>query len=433
MKIRLLATFLFLSTVGCGAAPGYEAYFSEPSPQSATRSFRVQLEPYGEWIAHAELGEVFCPAEPNYQPYYAGTWVEKNGAYEWVSDEPIAWAVYHYGRWAHLGGAEVQIEVRTEQGQRISPWCWQPGDDWAASWVEFRVDERFDTIGWAPLPPAGWDIVARDFRYVDVEDFFSNDLPGCYYDAPAVRRVSRRTVRVHTRRLRREHERRRRVRVASRRRATPDRVALNRVPRRVPTPPVSAPLRPSRPSVSVDQTIARPNLVLRGQRRPARVRPPVARPQPRVRPPVVQRARPTPPVQRPPVARPAAPRARPSAPVVPQRARVRTRSHLDHPMTGRTAIPARRVRSPSTTPRAHAPSSPMFTPPAVSNRSSRSSRGRSSSSSRSSRAERSSSSSSMSRSRRESPAVRVNVPSATRSVRPSSSSRSSSRRSVRVR
>ncbi len=428
------ASFLLLITSGCGAAPGYEEYFGESHAQG-TPAFHEALDPYGEWITHAELGELFCPADPNYQPYYAGTWQEKHGVYEWVSEEPIAWAVYHYGRWANLGGSEIQVQVRTESGQAISSWCWQPGNEWAASWVEFRVDERFDVVGWAPMAPVGWDVPFAGFRYVDIEDFFADDLVACYYEPREIRRISRRSVRVRPSRLRREHERRRRIRVTSRRRARPDPVALNVRRQRVPTPPVSAPLRDSRPSTSVFQS-SRPRVAV-----PAGTATPFAadvRQTPAARPEVVRRRAPrraAPPAHNR-VSRRAVPRAAPVQRTVPRAApqrarRVRARSHLDHPMTRPNSIPARRRAAPRrATP--SRPSAPVAAPRVHSRQVQqpqpvqRPQRTRSSSSSSSSTSSSSSSSS------RSSTRATTRVSSPIRAVVPSSSS-SSRRTRVRVR
>ena len=55
-----------------------------------------------------------------------------------MSDEPFAWAVYHYGRWGY--------------DQDIG-WFWVPGTVWAPAWVSWRRSN--DVVGWAPLPPEG--------------------------------------------------------------------------------------------------------------------------------------------------------------------------------------------------------------------------------------------------------------------------------------
>ena len=54
----------------------------------------------------------------------------------WVSDEPWAWATYHYGRWDY---------------DSYYGWVWVPDTEWGPSWVEWREGDEY--VGWAPLPP----------------------------------------------------------------------------------------------------------------------------------------------------------------------------------------------------------------------------------------------------------------------------------------
>ena len=90
-----------------------------------------------------------------------------------ASDEPWAWATYHYGRWA-----------RVHSG---CGWAWIPGKVWAGSWVSWRSGG--DTIGWAPLPPeAGcelgvgistwadheYDIGPDYYTFISIRDFGSD-------------------------------------------------------------------------------------------------------------------------------------------------------------------------------------------------------------------------------------------------------------------
>ena len=90
-----------------------------------------------------------------------------------ASDEPWAWATYHYGRWA-----------RVHSG---CGWAWIPGKVWAGSWVSWRSGG--DTIGWAPLPPeAGcelgvgistwadheYDIGPDYYNFINIRDFGSD-------------------------------------------------------------------------------------------------------------------------------------------------------------------------------------------------------------------------------------------------------------------
>ena len=82
----------------------------------------------------------------------------------------IAWAVYHYGRWAF----EPQMG-----------WYWVPGRVWAPAWVSWRRSN--DYVGWAPLPPEGdglsisvsistYEPPRSHWHFVPVRKFASRDL-----------------------------------------------------------------------------------------------------------------------------------------------------------------------------------------------------------------------------------------------------------------
>jgi hypothetical protein len=80
----------------------------------------------------------------------------------WLSDEPFAWAVYHYGRWA----------FDPEIG-----WYWIPGRRWAPAWVVWSHTD--DEIAWAPLP--------ADFDDDDIGVSISvSSLPVYYWQAVPV-------------------------------------------------------------------------------------------------------------------------------------------------------------------------------------------------------------------------------------------------------
>jgi hypothetical protein len=72
----------------------------------------------------------------------------------WVSEEPWAWACYHYGSW---------------QFDPYYGWVWIPGTEWAPAWVTWR--ESNDYIGWAPCGPRGTVLPASLFVFVDTGHF----------------------------------------------------------------------------------------------------------------------------------------------------------------------------------------------------------------------------------------------------------------------
>jgi hypothetical protein len=113
--------------------------FPRPSPSMA--DFQESLNPYGQWIETPEYGLVWRPAaaDDGFRPYYAGRWAWTNAGWYWVSDEPYGWAVYHYGRWAYMGGLG---------------WAWLPGRVWAPAWVSWRWGQGY--AAWCPLGPRGY-------------------------------------------------------------------------------------------------------------------------------------------------------------------------------------------------------------------------------------------------------------------------------------
>jgi hypothetical protein len=117
-----------------------------PSGQpAATAGFSVtfgvfysSLAPHGEWIPVD--GGVFAWRPVNvdgaWRPYGTGQWLWTDDGWYWDSDEPWAWATYHYGRWYY---------------DDYYGWLWLPGYDWSPAWVEWRYGG--DYVGWAPLGP----------------------------------------------------------------------------------------------------------------------------------------------------------------------------------------------------------------------------------------------------------------------------------------
>jgi hypothetical protein len=102
----------------------------------------------GNWIEVEGYGYCWQPDvsvnSSSWRPYADGYWAYTDDGWTWISYEDFGWATYHYGRWARL----------TDYG-----WVWVPGADleWGPAWVSWRTGG--DYIGWAPLPPAGPEIV----------------------------------------------------------------------------------------------------------------------------------------------------------------------------------------------------------------------------------------------------------------------------------
>ena len=109
------------------------------APAQATADFGVfysSLSPHGEWIAVDGGTYAWRPVgvAADWRPYYDGQWVWTDEGWYWSSEEPWAWAAYHYGRWYN---------------DDYYGWVWVPGYEWAPAWVEWRYGGNY--VGWAPL------------------------------------------------------------------------------------------------------------------------------------------------------------------------------------------------------------------------------------------------------------------------------------------
>ncbi len=100
--------------------------------------FYSSLGSQGEWISVDAGVYAWRPRDVamGWRPYWFGRWAWTSDGWYWDSDEPWAWATYHYGRWYY---------------DDYYGWIWIPGYEWAPAWVEWRYGG--DYIGWAPLGP----------------------------------------------------------------------------------------------------------------------------------------------------------------------------------------------------------------------------------------------------------------------------------------
>jgi len=105
----------------------------------AQSDFYEPLTPYGRWEVVGSYGRCWIPArvEADWRPYSQGYWQRTEAGWYWVSDEPWAWATYHYGRW----------DLSPQFG-----WYWVPQTQWAPAWVSWHSGGGY--IGWAPLYPS---------------------------------------------------------------------------------------------------------------------------------------------------------------------------------------------------------------------------------------------------------------------------------------
>ena len=120
--------------------PSVSIGISAPVVEIRTESdFYEPLAPEGEWVVVGSYGRCWRPShvESDWRPYCNGHWERTDAGWYWVSDEPWAWATYHYGRWDY-----------TEQ----YGWYWMPQTQWAPAWVSWHEGGGY--VGWAPLQPS---------------------------------------------------------------------------------------------------------------------------------------------------------------------------------------------------------------------------------------------------------------------------------------
>jgi hypothetical protein len=130
---------------------------------NAATDFYEPLAPAGAWVVVGSYGRCWHPAGVvvGWRPYCDGTWVWTDCGWYWQSDEPWAWACYHYGSWIY--------------DSRYG-WVWVPGVEWAPAWVYWRMGGGY--IGWAPCTPRGEVAIAGAFVFVDENRFHERHRPG---------------------------------------------------------------------------------------------------------------------------------------------------------------------------------------------------------------------------------------------------------------
>ncbi len=132
---------VLLGYTTCGQ-PSVSVGVSVPLPSVEIRAesdFYEPLAPQGDWVVIGSYGRCWRPGHVarDWRPYCNGNWQRTDAGWYWVSDEPWAWATYHYGRWDY-----------TSQ----SGWYWVPQTQWAPAWVSWHEGGGY--VGWAPLQPS---------------------------------------------------------------------------------------------------------------------------------------------------------------------------------------------------------------------------------------------------------------------------------------
>jgi hypothetical protein len=117
------------------------AYQTAPGYGAPGISFYDLMGDYGSWGSVDPFGRVWRPyASRSWRPYTYGHWIYTQYGPMWQGYEPWAWVGYHYGDWIFVG----------QYG-----WVWVPGYVWHPGRVAWA--RSYDSIGWMPLPPAGYD------------------------------------------------------------------------------------------------------------------------------------------------------------------------------------------------------------------------------------------------------------------------------------
>lgn len=118
------------------------AYQTNQGYASPQINFHDVMGQYGFWVSVAPFGQVWRPyASNDWRPYTYGHWISNQQYGQmWEGYEPWAWAGYHYGNWVY---------------ERNYGWVWIPGYDWHPGRVSWA--RSYDSIGWMPSPPNGYD------------------------------------------------------------------------------------------------------------------------------------------------------------------------------------------------------------------------------------------------------------------------------------
>jgi hypothetical protein len=118
------------------------AYQTNPGYAAPTINFYDMMSQYGIWVSVSPFGQVWKPyAASDWRPYMYGHWIStQQYGQMWEGYEPWAWAGYHYGSWIYTPNYG---------------WVWIPGYDWHPGRVTWA--RSYDSIGWMPTPPNGYD------------------------------------------------------------------------------------------------------------------------------------------------------------------------------------------------------------------------------------------------------------------------------------
>jgi hypothetical protein len=157
---KIAAQLLALAVAGGAAMTTMTGHarvaFSADVQINSVVDFDAPLAAEGSWVTVASYGNCWHPrgVAADWRPYCNGQWVLTDNGWYWQSDEPFAWACYHYGSWTYDSGYG---------------WVWVPGLDWAPAWVVWRSGGGY--VGWAPCAPNGVEVGVNFFAFVPTAHF----------------------------------------------------------------------------------------------------------------------------------------------------------------------------------------------------------------------------------------------------------------------
>lgn len=132
------------------------------------RPYASELSANGTWQETPEYGLVWIPAgtQPDWRPYYYGSWAWSPIGVVWVSSEPWGYAPYHYGRWHWSVGLG---------------WFWAPGYVYSGAYVSWAVGPSW--YGWCPTGYYGYPVTYAGYgghhshwNYVHHSHFYSHSV-----------------------------------------------------------------------------------------------------------------------------------------------------------------------------------------------------------------------------------------------------------------
>jgi hypothetical protein len=157
MKKRLAIVLMACAAMAaCPRAARAQVDISAGIQINSPSDFYTPLQTYGSWVNVSSYGRCWHPSQvsTDWEPYTVGSWEWTDAGWYWNSDEPWAWACYHYGSWY--------------QDPSVG-WVWIPGTDWAPAWVTWRDSD--DYIGWAPCGPGQSVLSPSLFVFCDIHKF----------------------------------------------------------------------------------------------------------------------------------------------------------------------------------------------------------------------------------------------------------------------